>query len=156
MRDKDGLLVMVPRSFTPYSVTVGSRGEILQLPVGPVGAVGYRSFLFDHTLGDRSQIFVAQLPRPLGLVLEEDRTTRRVIVGAVVPGSHADRRSRVARLTQGALTPEPGDVLRACTAVTLLYRDGAALAFGAVRDGVRRRRPGVAQRHERPVPRPCG
>ena len=46
-------------------------------------------------LAQPSQLVGVSLPRPMGLILEEDQRLRRVVVAGFVEGSVAEQRSKV-------------------------------------------------------------
>lgn len=75
------------------------------------------------TLAARSELVCATLPRPLGVVFEEDTRAECARVAAIVPGTAADRQQGRARLdrTQRKSCVMEGDVLRAITCTTLVY-----------------------------------
>lgn len=50
-----------------------------------------RSKVFGRELRKPSKIIEVVLPRPLGIIFEEDAARQRVVVSAFVPGSHADQ-----------------------------------------------------------------
>lgn len=131
-RDQKGELAFRAVSYTPWPVDAGAGGEAIRINVGIVGATEPRTFLFDKILPQPSKLVVVRLPRPLGIIFEEDRRTNRAVVAELVPGSHAEQRQRRAALDPGlaATAPQEGDVLRACTATNIVYPTGA-LMFGA-------------------------
>ena len=57
-----------------------------------------RTFIFDRTLPQPSQIVTVSLERPLGLVFEEDPQSGRAVVAELVPGGHAEVVSAVGTL----------------------------------------------------------
>jgi hypothetical protein len=127
--DRRGELAFRAVGNTPWPVAEGAPGERVRVGVGPVGAAQPRTFLFEKVLPPPSALVVATLPRPLGMVLEEDVRTRRVVVAALAPGGNADRRARRAALDPGsaAAAPAEGDVLRAVTSTNLVYPARALL-----------------------------
>jgi hypothetical protein len=131
IRDRYGELAFRAVSYTPWPVKAGEEdtGEAVRIEVGAVGATQLRTFLFDKILPQPSQLIVVKLPRPLGIVFEEDVRMGRAVIAEIVPGGNADQRSKRASLDPGlaATAPKAGDVLRACTATNIVYRTGALL-----------------------------
>lgn len=118
-------------SYTPFPVEEGAEGERLRVDVGPVGARQPRTFVFEKQLRQPSALVAVTLPRPLGVVLEEDARRKRVVVAGTVEGSRAARNERLAKFdrSQKAKAALAGDVLRACTCTTLVY-PAKSLVFG--------------------------
>ena len=137
-RDRFGELSYRPISYTPWPVEASALEkescESIRIPVGPIGATQPRSFIFDRILPQPSVMIVVTLPRPLGIIFEEDvRHGGRAVVVDIVPGGSADRLTKKASLSPTVLaktSPKVGDVLRACTCTNVVYKT-AALMFGA-------------------------
>lgn len=131
-RDRHGELAFRVVGWTPWRVEAGSPGEPLRVDVGPVGDTTPRTFLFEKVLRPPSQLVQVQLPRPLGIVFEEDAVGGRVVIAELIPGGNADRLFRKASLDSRLLSTSPkvGDVLRATSATNVIYKRGALL-FGA-------------------------
>ena len=133
-RDYRGELAFKAISYTPWPVDEqdAAEAEAVRIEVGTVGSKEARTYLFDKLLPQPSQLVVVRLPRPLGIVFEEDTRRNRAVVAEVAPGGNADQRRRRAALDPGLTTTAPaeGDVLRACTATNIVYPAGA-LMFGA-------------------------
>jgi hypothetical protein len=121
--DTKGELAFRAIGYTPWPVEAGAEGERLRVEVGPVSARQPRTFVFEKSLAQPSELLAVTLPRPLGVVFEEDRRKGRVVVADILPGSYAEQRRRRAALDRGqaAAAAAPGDVLRAITATTLQY-----------------------------------
>lgn len=130
-RDKAGKLTFRPISYVPWPVEADAQAERVRVAVGPAGQEAHRTFVFDPILAQPSQLVGVSLPRPMGLILEEDQRLRRVVVAGFVEGSVAEQRSKVGRLQTGRSksSVQEGDVLRACTCTTLEY--GASALLGA-------------------------
>ena len=104
-----------------------ASGELLRVEVGPVGKTTRRSFAVQRRLASPSTLLSCTLPRPLGVVFVPD-AAGGVRVASLVAGSAAGRAAGVARLSpDGASTPLPGDLLRACTATVFSFPPGAQL-----------------------------
>jgi hypothetical protein len=131
-RDARGELAYKAISYTPWPVAEGEEGDRLRIPVGPVTNLELRTFVFTKTLRRESRLVTIRLPRPLGLVFEEDAAHKRVVLAAIVPGGSADSLARKAALDPAlaAAAPAVGDVLRAVTATNLVYPT-ASLVFSA-------------------------
>lgn len=131
-RDQRGELAFRAVSYTPWPVDTNTGGKPVRIGVGKVGGIQPRTFLFEKVLPQPSELVVARLSRPLGIVFEEDARAGRAIIAELVPGGHAERLWRRASLDPGfaATAPAVGDVLRACTATNIVYPTGA-LMFGA-------------------------
>lgn len=133
-RDRFGELAFRPVSYTPWPVedAAAAGGEAVRIGVGPVGATAPRTFIFDKVLPPPSRLVVVTLPRPLGVVFEEERRKGRAVVAAIAPGGSAEQRCRRAALDPGMAgsAPAPDDVLRACTATNVVYPT-ASLILGA-------------------------
>lgn len=133
IRDRYGELAFKAVSYTPWPVQAGDdAGEPIRIEVGTVGKIQLRTFLFEKILPQPSQLIVVKLPRPLGIIFEEDSRSGRAVLAEIVPGGNADQLSKRASLDPGlaATAPKKGDILRACTATNIVYRTGA-LMFGA-------------------------
>jgi len=134
IRDRYGELAFRAVSYTPWPVKAGDHntGEAIRVEVGAVGATQLRTFMFDKLLPQPSELIVVKLPRPLGIVFEEDTRMGRAVVAEIVAGGNADQRSKKASLDPrlAATAPKEGDILRACTATNIVYRTGA-LILGA-------------------------
>jgi hypothetical protein len=104
-----------------------ASGDLLRVEVGPVGKTTRRSFALQRRLPSPSALLSCTLPRPLGVVFVPD-AAGGVRVASLVAGSAAGRAAGVARLSpDGASTPLPGDLLRACTATVFSFPPGAQL-----------------------------
>ena len=73
-----------------------------------------------------SQLVMVKLPRPLGVVFEEDAKKGRAVVAELTPGGAAERVARAAALNVQlwACAPRPGDVLRAVTCTNIVFPYG--------------------------------
>ncbi|DBB17857.1 TPA: hypothetical protein ACH3X3_002875 [Trebouxia sp. C0006] len=130
-RDRKGELAFRPVSFTPWPVEAGTPGERLRIDVGPASGTSPRTFIFDRRTDD-SDIFKVTLPRPMGLVFEEDKAKGQVVVADFVEGSEAEKRNKVAKLNQSwRSVAQVGDVLRACTCTNLVYATRSLLGVKA-------------------------
>ena len=91
-----------------------------------MGSTQLRTFIFDKILSQPSQIVIVKLPRPLGIVFEEDKRKNRAVIAEIVEGSVADQRRKRAALDRGLMgtAPREGDVLRACTSTNVVYGAG--------------------------------
>lgn len=130
-RDKKGELIYKVVSYTPYPCQGDVEGERLRIDVGPLKARQPRTFVFDRKLARPSKLVKVVLPRPLGIVFEEDTRRKRAVVVDFVEGSIAEQERKKARLdkTREESVPLEGDVLRAVTCTTLMYE--TASLFGA-------------------------
>lgn len=110
-------------SYTPYPVEEGVEGERLRIEVGPTDRRVPRTYLFEKKLRQPSKLLTVTLPRPLGIVLEEDKRRKRVVVSGTITGSRAEQKAQLAKVDRARQweAPLPGDVLRACTCTTLMY-----------------------------------
>lgn len=130
-RDRKGELAFRPVSFTPWPVEAGTPGERLRIDVGPASETSPRTFIFDRRIID-SDILKVTLPRPMGLVFEEDKVKGQVVVADFVEGSEAEKRNKVAKLNQSwRSVAQVGDVLRACTCTNLVYATRSLLGVKA-------------------------
>ncbi|DBA87741.1 TPA: hypothetical protein ACH3X1_004742 [Trebouxia sp. C0004] len=130
-RDRKGELAFRPVSFTPWPVEAGTPGERLRIDVGPASETSPRTFIFDRRIVD-SDILKVTLPRPMGLVFEEDKAKGQVVVADFVEGSEAEKRNKVAKLNQSwRSVAQVGDVLRACTCTNLVYATRSLLGVKA-------------------------
>lgn len=120
--DKNGELVYRAVSYTLYPLSEDAPGERIRIDVGPLTDTGPRTFVFERIF-PYSQFVVCTLPRPLGIVFEEIKNLKRVTVGDFVPGSNAESLAKRGKLNPAlaATTPRPGDVLRACSSVNIVY-----------------------------------
>jgi hypothetical protein len=128
--DRRGEVVLRCVGYTPYPCEVGAAGERVQAAVGKVGATAPRTFAFERLLPPPSRLVVCTLPRPLGVAFEEDARRGRAVVAELAPGGSAAAAARRAALGPGAAAaaaPATGDVLRAVTSTTLVYRGANAL-----------------------------
>ena len=118
-------------SYTPFPVEEGAAGERVRVLVGPVGDRLLRTFVFDKTLSVPSEILAVTLPRPMGVVVEEDRPRKRAVVADVLEDSRAAQKVKLAKFdrTQRVNAVLPGDVLRGCTCTTIVY-PAKSLLFG--------------------------
>jgi hypothetical protein len=110
-------------SYTPYPVEEGAEGERCRIDVGPANQREARSFVFEKTLCQPSELVLVTLPRPLGIILEEDKRRKCVLVSGTIAGSRAEQKAQLAKIDRSKRreAPLPGDVLRACTCTTLMY-----------------------------------
>ncbi|GAB4813742.1 hypothetical protein N2152v2_000788 [Parachlorella kessleri] len=133
-RDRLGELAFRAISYTPWPLEQGAAGDRLRIHVGPPGKTQPRTYVFSKVLPQPSQLVTVQLPRPLGIVFEEDARRKRAVVAGFVPGGNAEQLVRRFRFDPGlaARAPREGDVLRACTCTNIVYKSGA-LFFGAQR-----------------------
>ncbi|KAL0024275.1 hypothetical protein WJX79_002109 [Trebouxia sp. C0005] len=130
-RDRKGELAFRPVSFTPWPVEAGTPGERLRIDIGPASKTSPRTFIFDRRIVD-SDILKVTLPRPMGLVFEEDKAKGQVVVADFVEGSEAEKRNKVAKLNQSwRSVAQVGDVLRACTCTNLVYATRSLLGVKA-------------------------
>jgi len=125
-RDAQGELAFRVQSYTPWPVDSDFEGERLRIPVGPVQNRSPRTYVFQRVLGASSSLLQVTLPRPMGIVFEEDAARRRVVVCAFVDGSHAAQMAKRASLDgsnsrAAPAAPAIGDVLRACTSTNIVY-----------------------------------
>jgi hypothetical protein len=129
--DAAGRLAYQAVSYTPTPVPVGAPGDRIRISVGPVGRRSARTYVFKRLLTARpSKILGVSLPRPLGITWAEDEAGR-VVVGGFTEGGEAGRRAAAAALDPvhlAATALAPGDVLRALTATTVVFRGAGALA----------------------------
>jgi hypothetical protein len=118
-------------SYTPFPVEEGCAGERVRVNIGPVGSRKPRTFVFEKKLRQPSTVFAVTLPRPMGVIVEEDKRRKRVVVADVVEKSRAGQRVKLGNFdhTKRAEAVLPGDVLRGCTCTTLMYPT-ASLLFG--------------------------
>ena len=68
----------------------------------PLRNLGFK--VVSRKLRKPSKIIEVILPRPLGIIFEEDAARQRVVVSAFVPGSHADQLTK-ACLQSAAVVP---------------------------------------------------
>ncbi len=114
-------------------VTLAERGTVVKVPVGPVlGRKMPRSFFFEHRR-DVTRVFTVSLERPLGVVLEETRAGRIVVVG-FADQSRAWRGSAVARLGPDSAGTSGdalaiGDVVRGFTTTTFEYPSASLIGL---------------------------
>ncbi len=128
--DRRGEVVLRCVGYTPYPCEAGAAGERVQAAVGKVGATAPRTFAFERLLPPPSRLVVCTLPRPLGVVFEEDARRGRAAVAELALGGSAAAAAKRAALGPGAAAaavPAIGDVLRAVTSTTLVYRGANAL-----------------------------
>jgi hypothetical protein len=118
-------------SYTPVPAEAGDPGERVRVKVGPAQQRQPRTFLFDRLSQRPSELISLTLPRPLGIVFEEDKRNRRAVVAGIVPRSGAGQRAALARFDKRrrAEAALPGDVLRAVTCTNILWP--AKNPFGA-------------------------
>eukprot|EP00873_Tetraselmis_striata_P001020 jgi/Tetstr1/421284/TSEL_001157.t1 len=130
-RDAKGELIYKVVSYTPYPCQSDVKGERIRIDVGPVGSREPRTFVFEKLLPHPSKLIKVTLPRPLGIVFEEDERRQRVVVGSFVEGGLAEQEYKRAKLDRSREegTALLGDVLRAITCTTLIY--APASMFGA-------------------------
>jgi hypothetical protein len=103
----------------------------LRIDVGPTDRREPRTYLFEKKLRQPSELVVMTLPRPLGVILEEDKRRKRVVVSGTIAGSRAEQKVQLAKVDRARRreAPLPGDILRACTCTTLMYPTNS-LVFG--------------------------
>lgn len=141
--DAKGEPVLVATSYEtrtiPKNAKVDEDVTMLRVPIGPVGQTRLRTYAFsktkhaNHATNPQStRVFSVTLPRPLGLVMAEDRSQKRVVVESVASTGRAGQQLSLASLGGSMEAPKPGDVLRAFTCTVVVYK-AAALAFGAQR-----------------------
>jgi len=140
-RDQRGSLAFRAIGFTPWPAEKDTIDEKIRLLVGPVSSSAatpptkqYRTYTFSK-LQSASKIILITLPRPLGIIFQEDPKTSRISIAQLIPGSNADQLHKTCKLS-GSLdkAPAPGDILRAVTCTNIVYRAGALL-FGAQKPG---------------------
>jgi hypothetical protein len=139
-RDQRGSLAFRAIGFTPWPAEKDTNNEKIRLLVGPVSSDAatltkqYRTYAFSK-LQSTSKIILITLPRPLGIIFQEDPKTSRIFIAQLIPGSNADQLHKTCKLS-GSLdkAPAPGDILRAVTCTNIVYRAGALL-FGAQKPG---------------------
>ncbi|KAK9833846.1 hypothetical protein WJX74_007752 [Apatococcus lobatus] len=119
-RDSKGELAFRPISYTPWPVDAAEDGQRIRVDVGPISRRSPRTFVFDRLLQQPSQILSVTLPRPVGIVFEEDKRKGQATICGFLPGSNADKQAKVAKLNQQQ-SPQVGDVLRACTCTTFVF-----------------------------------
>lgn len=131
-RDSRGEIAYRAVGYTPLLTEQDDDDEVIRVPIGSVGSVGAVSFVFKKTLQQPSRLIVIRLPRPLGIVFEEDKRSKRVFIAEIIEGSAAAQLQK-----RSALDPslsmndvKEGDLLRAFTTTTIVYKTGA-LIFGA-------------------------
>lgn len=131
-RDSRGEIAYRAVGYTPLLTEKDDDDEVIRVPIGSVGSVAPVSFVFKKILHHQSRLIVIRLPRPLGIVFEEDKKSKRVFVAEIIEGSAAAQLQR-----RSALDPslsmnnvQEGDLLRAFTTTTIVYKTGA-LMFGA-------------------------
>jgi hypothetical protein len=118
-------------SYTPLPVEEGTSSQRVRVAVGPTTRPQPRTFVFGPALSQPSQLVTVTLPRPLGVVFEEDKRLRRVVVAEVVPRSRAGQRAALAKFDRSKRVDAalPGDVLRAVTCTNLVW-PAKSLVFG--------------------------
>jgi hypothetical protein len=131
-RDSRGEIAYRAVGYTPLLTEQDDDDEVIRVPIGSVGSVAPVSFVFKKILQHQSRLIVIRLPRPLGIVFEEDKKSKRVFIAEIVEGSAAAQLQK-----RSALDPslsmndvQEGDLLRAFTTTTIVYKTGA-LMFGA-------------------------
>ncbi|EIE24020.1 hypothetical protein COCSUDRAFT_5564, partial [Coccomyxa subellipsoidea C-169] len=129
--DRRGQLAWRALSYQQWPVEAGSEGDRVRIHVGPVNALEPRTFVFTRTLSQPSKVLGVSLPRPMGVVLEEDTRRGRVVVGGFLEGSVAEKRAKVAKLNRVLEDSSvmAGDVLRGFTCTNFVYQTQAL--FGA-------------------------
>lgn len=135
-RDAKGEIAYRAVRYTPWLTEQGPDDECIRINVGPVGRVLPKSYLFEKTLKEPSELVTVTLPKPLGIIFEEDPRLKRVFVAEFVPGSEAEAQSRRAALDTSISNKVPavGDVLRALTTTVVTYKEGALIAQGPERE----------------------
>lgn len=136
-RDNRGELIFKAIGFTPWPVPAeeAAHSEGLRLMVGPVKKRVPRTYVFDKILPQPSMLVVVTLPRPLGIVFEEDLSSRNqpcIRVAELLERGNAEQLFKTAKLdvSLAQYAAMPGDVLRAVTCTNIVYKTGALL-FGA-------------------------
>lgn len=121
------------QSYTLWPVADDVESERVRIPVGDVRNLHTETFLFDKQLPGPSEIVVASMPRPLGVVMEEVAgEDKRVVVCDVIPGTAAAQRLQLTRFDKKhrASAVLPGDLLRAVTCTTIVYQSRKGLQIG--------------------------
>ena len=126
-RDKRGELAYRLYSYTPFPADASGDEEEVRVPVGPVDNTQPRTFLFPKIWKSSSQLVTVRLPRPLGIIFEEEASTGRAVIAEIMDGSNAQQLCRKAALDSslGNAAPKKGDVLRAITCTNVVYQAGA-------------------------------
>ncbi|KAI8105693.1 hypothetical protein M9434_000275 [Picochlorum sp. BPE23] len=135
-RDAKGEIAYRAVRYTPWLTEQGPDDECIRINVGPVGRTLPKSYLFDKILREPSQLVTVTLPKPLGIIFEEDPRLKRVFVAEFVPDSEAESQSKKAALDPSISNKVPavGDVLRALTTTVVTYKEGALIAQGPERE----------------------
>lgn len=135
-RDAKGEIAYRAVRYTPWLTEQGPDDECIRINVGPVGRTLPKSYLFDKTLKEPSQLVTVTLPKPLGIIFEEDPRLKRVFVAEFIPDSEAESQSKRAALDPSISNKVPavGDVLRALTTTVVTYKEGALIAQGPERE----------------------
>lgn len=135
-RDAKGEIAYRAVRYTPWLTEQGPDDECIRINVGPVGRTLPKSYLFDKILREPSQLVTVTLPKPLGIIFEEDPRLKRVFVAEFVPDSEAESQSKRAALDPSISNKVPavGDVLRALTTTVVTYKEGALIAQGPERE----------------------
>ena len=84
---------VLPHPFPVQRFNAGHLARLL-LP-GSLGPPTHRTFAFPRVVPWPSELVLATLPRPLGVVLEWDDRHKRVVVAELVEGSNAQQKSKV-------------------------------------------------------------
>eukprot|EP01025_Chloroclados_australasicus_P044868 TRINITY_DN4889_c0_g1_i11.p1 TRINITY_DN4889_c0_g1~~TRINITY_DN4889_c0_g1_i11.p1 ORF type:complete len:331 (+),score=48.29 TRINITY_DN4889_c0_g1_i11:41-994(+) len=131
-RDRRGELAFKAIRYTPWPVEEGYEGERVRIAVGKCDQPQLRTFVFPKILPQPSQIILTTLERPLGIIFEEQKIAKRVVVTELVENGNADQALKIAKIGGGGLgnVAMTGDVLRATTCTNIVYPTGALL-FGA-------------------------
>ena len=134
-RDAKGEIAYRVVRYTPYLTERTSEDECVRLSVGPVGQTVPQSYLFELS-SPSSKLVTLTLPKPLGIVFEEDKRTNKVHIVELVENSEADRLRKRAMLDSSLelSSPQVGDVLRAMTTTVVTYKEGALIAQGPERE----------------------
>ncbi|CAL8462452.1 g1985 [Coccomyxa elongata] len=129
--DRRGNLAWRVLSYQQWPVEAGAEGDRVRVHVGPINALEPRTYVFTRTLPQPSKVLAVSLPRPMGVVLEEDARRGRIAVSGFVEGSVAEKRHKVAKLNRVLEDSSVlvGDVLRGFTCTNFVYRTQAL--FGA-------------------------
>eukprot|EP00891_Asterochloris_glomerata_P000963 jgi/Astpho2/963/Aster-x0035 len=116
-------------------VQEGVAGERVRIEVGPIKQTAARTFVFDRRLQGPSKLIQVVLPRPMGVIFEEDARHQQAVVVGFVKGSIAEQKMKVAKMNSSLLDacPKEGDILRACTCTTFVAN---ALKRGDKDDGL--------------------
>jgi len=133
--DGRGQLTLTVAGYTPSPASARevASSACVKVAVGPVGARAPRAFAFQRALPTPSRVLAISLPRPMGVVFAEASPAsgdKRVVVDSLVERGEAGRRAAAASLNPALADTalRPGDLLRAVTATTFVFKGAAALA----------------------------